>query len=189
MLVLAVMVHMLKYAPMGWSRRQDPSAGCNPADSGERGCGGRAQARARVPIACEDVWRAEAEPAGAEAQGRWGEASDLVPVPDGGLQGLCSDAVRGWRGALRAQAYGPARGFLRPFACATEVEGRQQVLTPWAQAISPCVRRVVRVRRKTAETEGGRESGHMTAASAAYLNNALQLTARSLRCAPASGSS
>ena len=93
-------------------------------------------------------------------------------------------------GALSEQASFPDRGFLSPFACATEVEGHHQVWTPWAHETSPLVRRVVRLRRKTAETDGGRESGHMTAASAAYLNDALQLTASSVcsSLAPASGS-
>jgi hypothetical protein len=50
---------------------------------------------------------------------------------------------------LSEQAYFPDRGFLSPFAFATEVEGRHHVLTQWAHEISPFVRRVVRLRRKT----------------------------------------
>src|SRR5206468_12289001 len=125
------------------------------------------------------VWREAAETAGAEALGRWGEAIAMFPVPEGVLQCLCSEAVRCCMGALSAQAACPDRGFLRPGACATEVEGRHHGLTPRAHALAPCVRRVGRLRRKTAETDGGRESGHMTAASAAYLNNPVERTAHS----------
>jgi hypothetical protein len=52
-------------------------------------------------------------------------------------------------GALSAQAYCPDRGFLCPFALAAAVEGRKHLLTQWAHEISPFVRRVVRLRRKT----------------------------------------
>jgi hypothetical protein len=40
-------------------------------------------------------------------------------------------------------------GFLRPFALATEVERCDHVLTEWGHEISPFVRRVVCLRRKT----------------------------------------
>ena len=133
----------------GCRRLEDTSDFCHTEDSGEMGCGVRAQQRAGVPIACEDVWREDADTAGAEAHGRWGEAIDLLPVQAGVLQCLCSETVRGWMGALREQAYCPDRGCLSPCACATEVEGRKHVLTQWAHELSPCVRRVVRLRRKT----------------------------------------
>jgi hypothetical protein len=133
----------------GGSRLEDTSDFCNTEDSGERGCGVRAQEREGVPIALEDVWREEADTAGADAHGRWGEAIDLLPVQEGVLQFLCRDTVRGFMGELREQAYFPDRGFLSPFAFATEVEGRNHVLTQWAHEISPFVRRVVRLRRKT----------------------------------------
>ena len=45
----------------------------------------------------------------------------------------------------REQADFPDIGFLRPFAFATEVEGRQHLLTQWAHEISPFVRCVVGV--------------------------------------------
>jgi hypothetical protein len=175
----------------GGSRLQDPAACFNPADSGERGCGWRAPEREGVPIAFADVWREAAETAGAEAHGRWGAARDMVPVQEGVLQVLGREAVRGLMGELSAQAYVPDRGCRSPCALATEGEGRHHVLTQWAHEISPGVRRVGRWRRKTSETDCGRESGQMTAAAAAYLNNRLQPTPYSVRSylGPASGRS
>ena len=175
----------------GRSRRKDTSACCTTEASGERVGGVRAQEREGVPSACEDVWREDAETTGADAQGSWDEAIDMCPVQEGVWQCLCSDAVRGLMGALSEQASFQDRGFLSPFACATEVEGRQHVLTQWAHKISPFVRRVICLRRKTSETACRRESGLLTAAPAAYLNIGLELTASSVRSslAPASGSS
>ena len=100
-------------------------------DGGEPVCRLRAQERPRVPSACADVLREEADAAGAHAHGRWGEA------------------VGGWVGALGQQADFSDRGCLRPFACAAEVESRNHVLTQGAHEISPFVRRVVGLRRKT----------------------------------------
>jgi hypothetical protein len=102
-----------------------------------------------VPVALEDVLREEADAALAEAHGRWGEAVDVFPVQEVRLKFLCSDAVGGLVGELSEQAYCTDRGFLSPFAFATEVEGRNHVLTQWAHETSPFVRRVVRLRRKT----------------------------------------
>jgi hypothetical protein len=133
----------------GCSRLEDTSDFFNTEDSGEMVCGLRAQEREGVPIAFEDVLREEAETAGAEAHGRWGEAIDIFPVQAGVLQCLCRDAVRGFMVELREQADFPDIGFLSPFALTTEVEGRNHLLTQWAHEISPFVRRVVRLRRKT----------------------------------------
>ena len=133
----------------GWSRLEDTADCFNTEDSGEMVCGVRAQEREGVPIAFEDVWREEADTAGADAHGRWGEAIDIFPMQEGVLQVLCRDTVRGCMVELREQAYFPDIGFLRSFAFATEVEGRKHLLTQWAHEISPFVRRVGRLRRKT----------------------------------------
>jgi hypothetical protein len=45
----------------GWSRLENTSDFFNTEDSGEVGCGLRAQEREGVPIACEDVLREEAD--------------------------------------------------------------------------------------------------------------------------------
>jgi hypothetical protein len=50
---------------------------------------------------------------------------------------------------LGQQADFPDIGFLGPFALATEVEGRNHVLTQGAHETSPFVRQVIRLRRKT----------------------------------------
>jgi hypothetical protein len=51
-----------------------------------------------VPSALEAVLREEADTAGAEAHGSWGEAVDIFAVPDGGLQVRCGE--QGGRCAL-----------------------------------------------------------------------------------------
>ena len=103
-----------------------------------------------MPIAFEDVLREEAEAAGADAHGRWGKAVDVFPVQEVALKLLCGEHVRRCVGELSQQADCADRGFLSPFAFATEVESRHHVLTQWGHEISPVVSgRVVRVRRKT----------------------------------------
>ena len=99
------------------------------AHGGETVGGLRAQEREGVPVALEDVVREEAEATGADAQGRWGKAIAVVAVQAGVLKLLCSEAVGGCVGALSQQADVPDRGFLRPFALATEVASRKHVLT------------------------------------------------------------
>jgi hypothetical protein len=89
----------------------------------------RAQEREGVPVALEDVLREEANTAGADTHGGWGEAIDVFAVQERALQLLCGDAVGGWVGELGQQADCAARGFLRPLACAAEVESRDHVLT------------------------------------------------------------
>jgi hypothetical protein len=70
-------------------------------DSGEVGvC---AQERQCGPGALEAVRREEAQTAGAEAPGGWGEASAVVAVLAVGLQRLGRDAVGGFGGARRQQ--------------------------------------------------------------------------------------
>jgi hypothetical protein len=119
--------------------------------------GGGAQARQRGPVAWEDVRREEAPTTGAETHRGWGEAVDGCAMQTGALQRLCREAVGGCGVARRAEAACSDRGCMRPCACATEVERREHVVTQGAHRLSPFVRRVVEVRRKTAEMDGGRE--------------------------------
>jgi len=130
----------------------------------------RANERQGVPIALEDVLREEAEAAIAETHGRGGEAVDGFPVQEIALQLWFGDAVGGCVGALGQQADCSDRGCWRPFAFAAAVERRDPLLTQGAHGVSPFVRRVVDVRRKTSSTDRGRKRGLRTAASAAYLN-------------------
>jgi len=125
--------------------------------------------------------REEAQAAVAEAPGRGGKAVDGLAGQERALQRLCGEAVGGFLGALRQQTDCPDRGFLRPCTLAREVEGRQHVLTQGPHEISPFVRHVIGVRRKTSERDSGRQRGLQTAACAAYLNLALEPTRNSLR--------
>ena len=93
-----------------------------------------------VPVALEDMLRAEAHATGAEAHGRRGKGVDVCAVQEGVLQCLCSDVVGGVVGALREQADFTDRRFLRPFACATALESRDHVLTQCGHERSPFVR-------------------------------------------------
>jgi hypothetical protein len=107
------------------------------------------QERERGPSALEDMLIEEADATIAEAQGRGGQAVDVVAVQEIALQLLFGDAVGGCVGELGQQADCSDIGCLRPFAFAAEVERRDHVLTQWAHKISPLVRRVVDWRRKT----------------------------------------
>jgi hypothetical protein len=84
--------------------------------------------------------REEADATVAEAHGRGRQAIDGFAVQEVPLQLLCRDAVRGFVVELGQQADFPDRGCLRPFALATEVEGRKHVLPQWGHEISPFVR-------------------------------------------------
>jgi hypothetical protein len=77
----------------GGRRLEDTSDCCKTEDSGEVGRGLRAHERPRRPVACEDVRREEAHPAGAETHGRGGAASTLFAVQEGVLQLLVGEAV------------------------------------------------------------------------------------------------
>ena len=133
----------------GGGGREEPPDLLHTEDGGETVGGLRAQERERVPVALEDVLIEEANTAVADAHGRWGEAIDVFAVQEVALQLLFRDAVGGFVVELRQQADFPDIGFLRPFALATEVESRNHLLTQWAHEISPFVRRVVGLRRKT----------------------------------------
>lgn len=89
----------------------------------------RAYEREGSPIALADVLVEEADTTVAEAHGGGGEAIDVFAVEEGVLQLLCRDTVGGFVGELGQQADFPDVGFLRPCALATEVEGRDHVLT------------------------------------------------------------
>ena len=133
----------------GGGGREEPPDLLHTEDGGETVCGLRAQEREGVPVALEDVLREEADAAVADAHGRWGEAIDVFPVQEGALQLLFGDAVGGFVGELSQQADFPDIGCLGPFAFATELERRNHVLTQWGHEMSPFVRRVVCLRRKT----------------------------------------
>ena len=92
-----------------------------------------------MPGALEAVRRAEVEATGAEAPGSWGEAVDVCPVEEGGLQLRFGEQAGRCAIELREQAYFTDRGFLRPFALATELKRCDHVLTPWSHEISPFV--------------------------------------------------
>jgi hypothetical protein len=134
----------------GGSGRQEALDLLHTEDGGEPVGGVRTQEREGVPVALENVRREEAEPPGAEAQGRRGQTSDIFPVEEVALEFLCRDAVGGGMGALSQEADFPDRRCLSPFALATEVESRNHVLTQWGHEISPFVSEwVIRLRRKT----------------------------------------
>src|SRR5262245_7179611 len=102
-----------------------------------------------MPVTLADVLREEADTARADTQGSRGEVVDVVAVQAVSLQLLFSNAVRGFVIALSQQASVPDIGLLGTLSLATQLEGGNHVLTQWAHAISPFVRRVVCVRRKT----------------------------------------
>src|SRR5215471_3969502 len=118
-------------------------------DGRETVSGLRTKEREGVPIALEDVLREEADATGADAHGRGGQAIDVFAVQEIALQLLFGDAVGGCVVELGQQADFSDIGCLRPFAFAAEVESRDHLLTQWAHVVSPFVRRVVDVRRKT----------------------------------------
>src|SRR5262249_26442916 len=136
----------------GGSRLEDTSDFFKTEDSGEVVRGLRAPERQRRPVALEDVLREEAKPAVADTHGRGGEAINIVAVQAVVLQLLCGDTVGGFAVELSQQTDSPDRGCLRPFARAAAMESRDHLLTQRGHEISPFVRRVVDLRRKTSET-------------------------------------
>jgi len=134
----------------GCRGRAEPSDLLHPEDGGETVCAWRAHARQGVPVAREDMRREDADGTVADAQGRGGEALEVVAVQAGGLHRLVGDHVGRFAGELREQAYLTARGVLGTLPRATELQGGHHVLTQWRHELSPFVRwRVVRVRRQT----------------------------------------
>jgi hypothetical protein len=164
----------------GGRGRQETRARLHTEPGGETGRDLRASEREGIPSTREDRVREEAEATGAATQGCWGEAVDILPVQEGVLEGLFRDAVGGLVRELGQQADCSDRGFLSPFAFATEWKSREHVLTQWGPERSPCVRCIGRVagrhHRRIVE-----ERGLIPAASAAYLNIGLEPTPNSLR--------
>jgi len=124
----------------GGGGRAEPPDGLHAAHGGEMVGGGRAQARAGVPVARADVLGEAADAPRAEAQGRGSAAVDVFPVQEGGLQRLFGEHVGRGARALRQEAYCTDGGFLGTLARATEGESRHHVLPPWGHAIAPFVR-------------------------------------------------
>jgi hypothetical protein len=119
---------------------QEPPDFFSTEHSRERVGGWRTQACEGVPVTWEDVRRAEAATARAEAHGRWGEAVDVCAVQEGALQLLFRDAVGGRVVELREQADFPDRGLLGTLALAAELQRSKHVLTQWGHERSPFVR-------------------------------------------------
>ena len=90
-----------------------------------------------VPVTLEDVLREEADTAGADAHGRWGEAIDVFAMQEVALELLCGEAVGGCVGELREQADFPDRGLLGTLALAAELQRSNHVLTQWGHERSP----------------------------------------------------
>jgi hypothetical protein len=98
-------------------------------DGGEPVGGLWAQECQRGPIAFEDVLIKKADAAVAEAHRSWRQAIDVFAVQEITLEILFGDAVGGFVIELRQETHFPDIGFLRPFAFAAEVEGRDHLLT------------------------------------------------------------
>jgi hypothetical protein len=129
--------------------RQEARELCHTQDGGQPVGDLRANERESGPVALEDMWIEEAEAAGAEAHGRGRQAIDIVAVEAVVLQLRFRHAVGRWVEKPGEQVNFADIGCLRPFALATAVERCEHGLTAWGHEISPCVRRVVGVRRKT----------------------------------------
>jgi hypothetical protein len=109
--------------------RQEAPHFLHTEDSGEVVGGLRAPERQRGPVAWEDVLREEANTAGADTHGGWGEAVDVCAVQEGVLQLRFRAAVGGFVVELRQQPDFSDIRCLRPFALAAEVESRDHLLT------------------------------------------------------------
>jgi hypothetical protein len=133
----------------GGGRLQEPLDLLHTEDGREPMGGLRTQEDKGVPVALEDVLREKADATVADTHGRGGEAVDILPVQEVMRECLCRDAVGGLVVELSQQTDCPDIGCRRPFALAAEVESRDHLLTSWAHRISPFVRRVGDVRRKT----------------------------------------
>ena len=133
----------------GRGRLQEPPDLLYTEHGGETVCSLRTQEREGVPVALEDVLGEEADATIADAHGSGGKAIDVFAVQEVMLQFLFRDAVGGFVVELSQEADFPDIGFLGPFALAAELESRNHLLTQGGHEISPFVRRVIRLRRKT----------------------------------------
>ena len=104
---------------------------CNAEDGGETVGGLRPHQRQRVPITVEDVRGEEAEAAGAEAHGSWGQAVAEV---------LCGEQVGRFGIELSQQAYLMDVGLRRPLSLPPELKRGNPVLTQGDHERSPFVR-------------------------------------------------
>jgi len=132
----------------GGGRQESPHF-LHTEDSGEVVGGLRAQERQRGPVALEDVLREEANTAGADTHGSWREAVDVFAMQERALEFLFREAIGGFVVELSQPSDFPDIGLLGTFTFAAELKRRNHVLTQWTHEISPFVRRVVRLRRKT----------------------------------------
>jgi len=121
----------------------------NTQDGGETVCSWRTQEREGVPVALEDVLIEETDATIADTHRRGGEAVDVFPVQEVVLQFLFSNAVGGFVVELREQAYFTDVGLLGTLALPAELKRSNHLLTQWGHEISPFMRRVVCLRRKT----------------------------------------
>jgi len=90
-----------------------------------------------VPGALEAVRRAEVEATGAEAPGSWGEAVDVCPVEEGGLQLRFGEQAGRCAIELREQAYFTDRGWWGTRSLATELQCGNHVLTQGGMSYLP----------------------------------------------------
>ena len=102
-----------------------------------------------MPVACEDVLREETHTTVADTHGRGGAAVDVFPVQEGVRKLLFRDTVGGCVVELSQQPDCTDIGLLGTLSLTTELQCGNHVLTQWGHEISPFVRRVVRLRRKT----------------------------------------
>ena len=123
----------------GCGGREESPALLNTAPGWETVCGVSAHERESVPVALEDVLRAASDATGAEAQGSWSEAIDVLAVQAGGLELRFGDHVRRCAIALSEQAYCTDLGLWGTLSLATEVQCSNHVLTQWGHELAPFV--------------------------------------------------
>ena len=108
-------------------------------DSGETVFGLGADEREGVPVTIEDVLEEELDATVADTHGSRSESVNIFPVQEVVLEFGLGDHVWGFVVELGEQTDFAARGFLSPFAFATELEGGDHLLTQRGHEISPFV--------------------------------------------------
>lgn len=121
----------------GGSRLEETPHFFNTEDGGETVGGLSPNQRQGGPIALEDVLREAADAPGADAPGSRGQAIDVLPGQEGVLKLLFRDQVRRFVVELSQPTPLTDRGFLRPFALATELESRKHWSAQWGHELSP----------------------------------------------------